>query len=47
MKVRDLISILRGYDQDKDIWVLYDSFDLQEPDFEFSKQNNGYIHDTY
>lgn len=47
MKVRDLIQILKGFDQDKDVWVLYDSYELQEPEFEFSEKENAYIHDTY
>lgn len=33
MKVKELISILNTFEQESDIWVIYDSFFAQEPDF--------------
>ena len=39
MKVRELIEKLQTLDQEKNIWVYYDLFELQEPDFEEYKPN--------
>ena len=33
MKVRELIEKLQTLDQEKNIWVNYDLYELQEPDF--------------
>lgn len=33
MKVKELVEQLQKLDQEKNIWVLYDQFDAQEPNF--------------
>ena len=33
MKVKELIEKLQTLDQEKNIWVNYDLYELQEPDF--------------
>lgn len=58
MKVKELIAKLQTLDQERDIWVLYDSFYPEEPDFELAteRQHNdskgeikigAYVHETY
>lgn len=54
MKVKELIELLQNLDQEKNIWVLYDTFEPQEPDFEICKEGDAigvckvgdYIHIT-
>lgn len=42
MKVSELIQQLQQLDQDKNIWAIYDSFDLFE--IEFEVENGRYDH---
>lgn len=57
MKVKELISILNTFEQESDIWVIYDSFFAQEPDFKRATEKQcencmdevktgDYIHET-
>lgn len=54
MKVKELIEILETFDQEKNIWILYDTFEAQVPEFiECSEDENSeikagdYMHETY
>lgn len=38
MKVKELIAELQKLDQERDIWVLYDTFFAQVPEFEVAKE---------
>lgn len=45
MKVKELIEKLQTLDQEKNIWVFYDLYDLQEPcfvEYEEGAQRYGY-----
>lgn len=45
MKVKELIEILQTFDQEKNIWVFYDLYTLQEPcfeEYEEGEQRYGY-----
>lgn len=54
MKVKELIEQLQKLDQEKNIWVLYDTFIPQEPEFEICTESDAiqdceagdYIHRT-
>lgn len=54
MKVKELIEILKTFDQEKNIWILYDTYDTQEPEFikctedENDEIKSGdYMHEAY
>jgi len=38
MKVKELIKKLEEFDQEKDIWILYDRFSSQVPEFNVSEE---------
>ena len=40
MKVKELIAELQKLDQDRDIWVLYDTFDAQVPTIEVAEEHD-------
>ena len=40
MKVKELIAELQKLDQDRDIWVLYDTFDAQVPTIEVAEERD-------
>ena len=40
MKVKELIVELQKLDQDRDIWVLYDTFDAQVPTIEVAEERD-------
>lgn len=40
MKVKELIAELQKLDQERDIWVLYDTFDAQVPFIEVAKERD-------
>ena len=40
MKVKELIAELQKLDQERDIWVLYDTFFAQVPEFEVAKERD-------
>ena len=40
MKVKELIAELQKLDQERDIWVLYDTFCAQVPEFEVAKERD-------
>ena len=39
MKVKELIEKLQTFDQEKNIWVNYDLYELQEPNFRPFNEN--------
>ena len=53
MTVRELIEKLQALDQEKNIWVYYDLYELQEPEFEPWIEDDGdikegdYVHKAY
>lgn len=40
MKVKELIAYLQKLDQERDIWVLYDTFDAQVPCIEVAEERD-------
>jgi len=40
MKVKELIAELQKLDQERDIWVLYDTYDAQVPCIEVAKERD-------
>jgi hypothetical protein len=40
MKVRELIEKLQQYEQEKNIWILYDGFGEEEPDFVLATEDD-------
>ena len=40
MKVKELIAELQKLDQERDIWVLYDTFDAQVPCIEVAEERD-------
>ena len=52
MKVKELIEQLQKLDQERNIWVLYDGFLAQEPDFIQYDEDDGdieagdYVHEA-
>ena len=40
MKVKELIAKLQKLDQERDIWVVYDTFDAQVPFLEVAKERD-------
>lgn len=54
MKVKELIELLQKLDQEKNIWVLYDTYEPQEPYIEICTERDAineckagdYIHKT-
>jgi hypothetical protein len=40
MKVKELIAELQKLDQERDIWVVYDTFDAQVPFLEVAKERD-------
>lgn len=54
MKVKELIAKLQEFDQERDIWILYDTFFEMEPEFAEYEEEDGdkikkgdYVHETW
>lgn len=54
MKVKELIAQLQEFDQERDIWILYDTFFEMEPEFsEYEEEDmdkikkGDYVHETW
>ncbi len=42
MKVKEFIEQLQQLDQEKDIWIIYDTYSVWEPEVEIIKDNDSF-----